>query len=226
MIDGSTVCLGFAQFGLGYDGIDETTPDIDGGSFLSGAVGATASSNGYGAWGTSTFAHVGLNGYGIPYTVGGKYEKLNDLRDIGGNSAVKFRTIGNRNRLDFLIKNQATNADFILDSIHFDMLVSNNANDIFTIQYLVDNNGLGSLYNMGTERDVSPGTDITIPTHTPIGAAHHDYSISAELPGGNAGVKLAAGEQASFRITLTGSNSNYALTLLDNLAISGVFACD
>ena len=140
-IDGSTAYMGFTQFlvltpGSNNTKINEVTPDFDGGGHLSGAVGATASGNGFGGFGK--FANGGIAGLNDS-SFGGVTDGP-DLTGIGGNSAVKFRTTDGLNRLDFLIKNESSAADFILDSIHFDNRNPNaNANNAFTIQYLANN---------------------------------------------------------------------------------------
>ena len=228
-IDGSTAYMGFTQFlvltpGSNNTKINEVTPDFDGGGYLSGAVGATASGNGFGGFGK--FANGGIAGLNDS-SFGGVTDGP-DLTGIGGNSAVKFRTTDGLNRLDFLIKNESSAADFILDSIHFDNRNPNaNANNAFTIQYL-SNNALSNLQNMGTGANVSNLAYIagsaTEGVSSPIGANAHDVSIAANIAGNQAGVKLAAGDQASFRITWTGSALGGQQNQLDNLGISGVFA--
>ena len=228
VIDGSTTYMGFTQFlvltpNANNTKIDETTPDFDGGGYLSGAAGATASGNGFGGFGKFANATAGFNDSSFGGVIGGP-----DLTGIGGNSAVKFRTTDGLNRLDFLIKNESSAADFILDSIHFDNRNPNaNANNAFTIQYL-SNNALSNLQNMGTGANVSNLAYIagsaTEGVSSPIGINAHDVSIAAQLSGQGAGVKLAAGDQASFRITWTGSVLGGQQNQLDNLGISGVFA--
>jgi len=232
VIDGSTTYMGFTQFlvltpGSNNTKIDETTPDFDGGGYLSGAAGATASGNGFGGFGKFANATTGLNDGNFGSVTDGP-----DLTGIGGNSAVKFRTQDNLNRLDFLIKNESSVADFVLDSIHFDNRNPNaNANNAFTIQYLANNGSgtaLSQLQNMGTGSLVSNLAYIagsaTEGVSSPIGANSHDVSIAAQLAGNNTGVKLAAGDQASFRITWIGSLTGGQQNQLDNLGISGSFA--
>jgi len=227
-IDGSTAYMGFTQFlvltpGSNNTKINEVTPDFDGGGHLSGAVGATASGNGFGGFGKFASTITGFNDSSFGGVTDGP-----DLTGIGGSSAVKFRTTDGLNRLDFLIKNESSAADFILDSIHFDNRNPNaNANNAFTIQYL-SNNALSNLQNMGTGANVSNLAYIagsaTEGVSSPIGINAHDVSIAAQLSGQGAGVKLAAGDQASFRITWTGSVLGGQQNQLDNLGISGVFA--
>ena len=68
------------------------------------------------------------------------------------------------------------------------------------------------------------GTSLTEGVNVGVGVSEHDVSIAAQLAGGGAGVKLAGGDQASFRISWIGSTNANAQTQMDNLAISGVFA--
>lgn len=228
IIDGSTAYMGFSQFlvstpGNNNSNLAEVTPDRSN-EFLSGAIGATASGNGYGGYGKFTNNITGLNDDNFGSVVGGP-----DLTGVGGNSAIKFKTGDNRYRLDFMIKNESLTADFILDSIHFDSRVPDaTANNAFVIQYLA-NNGNSNLQNMGTNANVSnlafiAGTSLTEGASAAIGISEHDVSIAAQLAGGGAGVKLAAGDQASFRISWIGSSSINKQNQMDNLAISGVFA--
>ena len=232
-IDGSTAYMGFTQFlvltpGSNNTKINEVTPDFDGGGHLSGAVGATASGNGFGGFGKFASTITGFNDSSFGGVTDGP-----DLTGIGGNSAVKFRTQDNLNRLDFLIKNESSVADFVLDSIHFDNRNPNaNANNAFTIQYLA-NNGTSQLQNLGTGDNVGnlayiagsiDDDDVITSVSSPIGANSHDVSIAAQLAGNNTGVKLAAGDQASFRISWIGSTNANQQNQMDNLAISGVFA--
>ena len=199
IIDGSTVYMGFSQFLVSESGnnnsnLAESTPDRSN-EFLSGIAGVGASGNGFGGY---------------------------------GKFANKFKTGDNRYRLDFLIKNDSL-GDFILDSIHFDSRVPNaTANNAFVIQYLA-NNGNSNLQNMGTGANVSnlaflAGTSLTDGVSVAEGISEHDVSIAANIAGNQAGVKLAAGDQASFRISWIGSTNVNAQTQMDNLAISGVFA--
>jgi len=228
IIDGSTAYMGFSQFlvstpGNNNSNLAEVTPDRSN-EFLSGAIGATASGNGYGGYGKFTNNITGLNDDNFGSVVGGP-----DLTGVGGNSAIKFKTGDNRYRLDFMIKNESLTADFILDSIHFDSRVPDaTANNAFVIQYLA-NNGNSNLQNMGTNANVSnlafiAGTSLTEGASAAIGISEHDVSIAAQLAGGGAGVKLAAGDQASFRISWIGSSNINKQNQMDNLAISGVFA--
>jgi len=228
IIDGSTAYMGFSQFlvstpGNNNSNLAEVTPDRSN-EFLSGAIGATASGNGYGGYGKFTNNITGLNDDNFGSVVGGP-----DLTGVGGNSAIKFKTGDNRYRLDFMIKNESLTADFILDSIHFDSRVPDaTANNAFVIQYLA-NNGNSNLQNMGTNANVSnlafiAGTSLTEGASAAIGISEHDVSIASQLAGGGAGVKLAAGDQASFRISWIGSSNVNKQNQMDNLAISGVFA--
>jgi len=213
--------MGFAQFTVETTGsinprVDEITPDFDGGGLLSGAVGIQASDDGYGADGIFTAASLNDASFG-GLTDGP------DLTGIVGFSAVKFTEIENKNKLDFLIKNNNPTADFILDSIHFDLW--GYASNKFTIQYLA-NSGSSNLRNMETGAVVSNLAYITVGdaagvlfSSTTSLITNHDVQISAQLAGG---VKLATGDQASFRITVIGSPLGGPQ--LDNLAISGVFA--
>jgi len=227
-IDGSTAYMGFSQFLVSESGnnnsnLAESTPDRSS-EFLSGIAGVGASGNGYGGFGKFANNIEGLNDSSYGSVVGGP-----DLTGVGGNSAVKFKTADNRYRLDFLIKNDSLTADFILDSIHFDSRVPNaTANNEFVIQYL-SNNGNSNLQNMGTGSNVSnlaflAGTSLTSGASAAEGISEHDVSIAAQIAGNQAGVKLAAGDQASFRISWIGSTNANAQTQMDNLAISGVFA--
>jgi hypothetical protein len=228
VIDGSTAFMGFSQFlvsepGNNNSNINEVTPDRSN-EFLSGAIGATASGNGYGGYGKFANTITGLNDSSFGSVVGGP-----DLTGVGGSSAIKFKTGDNRYRLDFMIKNDSLTADFILDSIHFDSRVPDaTANNAFVIQYLT-NNGNSNLQNMGTGANVSnlayiAGTSLTSGASAAIGISEHDVSIASQLAGGGAGVKLAAGDQASFRISWIGSSNVNKQNQMDNLAISGVFA--
>ena len=225
---GSTVYLGWSDFDVTQAGnnnskIEELTPNQTGGGFLSGIVGVGASGNGYGAKGRFTNNLTGVN----DSTLGG----LTNGPDMSStnNLAVKFTTGGGFHRLDFLIKNESQAADFILDSIHFDNRNPNaNANNAFTIQYL-SNNALSNLQNMGTGANVSnlaflAGTSLTSGEIAAVGISGHDVSIAAQIAGNQAGVKLAAGDQASFRISWIGSTNANQQNQMDNLAISGVFA--
>jgi hypothetical protein len=227
VIDGSTAYMGFTQFLVSTPGnnnskINEITPDVDGGGFLSGAVGTTASGNGYGGYGRFTNANADLNDNNFGSVVGGP-----DLTGVGGNSAVKFITNNNTYRLDFLIKNESTTNAFTLDSIHFDNRMANaNANSAFTIQYLA-NNGNSALFNTGTNSNVSnlayiAGT-VDAGVGVTVGKTEHDINIASQLAGGGAGVELAPGSQASFRISWTGSLNNFAQNQIDNLGFSGTF---
>ena len=228
VIDGSTAFMGFSQFlvsepGNNNSNINEVTPDRSN-EFLSGAIGATASGNGYGGYGKFANTITGLNDSSFGSVVGGP-----DLTGVGGSSAIKFKTGDNRYRLDFMIKNDSLTADFILDSIHFDSRVPDaTANNAFVIQYLT-NNGNSNLQNMGTGANVSnlayiAGTSLTSGASAAIGISEHDVSIASQLAGGGAGVKLAAGDQASFRISWIGSSNVNKQNQMDNLAISGEFA--
>tara|TARA_B110000459_G_scaffold132139_1_gene144544 strand:+ start:270 stop:1115 length:846 start_codon:yes stop_codon:yes gene_type:complete len=227
-IDGSTAYMGFSQFLVSESGnnnsnLAESTPDRSS-EFLSGIAGVGASGNGFGGFGKFANNIAGLNDSNYGSVVGGP-----DLTGVGGNSAVKFKTADNRYRLDFLIKNDSLTADFILDSIHFDSRVPNaTANNQFVIQYLA-NNGNSNLQNMGTGANVSnlaflAGTSLTEGVVAAADISEHDVSIAANIAGNQAGVKLAAGDQASFRISWIGSTNANAQTQMDNLAISGVFA--
>ena len=227
-IDGSTAYMGFSQFlvsepGNNNSNLAESTPDRSS-EFLSGAIGGAASGNGYGGFGKFTNNITGLNDSSYGSVVGGP-----DLTGVGGNSAIKFKTGDNRYRLDFMIKNDSLTADFILDSIHFDSRVPDaTANNQFVIQYLA-NNGNSNLQNMGTGANVSnlaflAGTSLTEGASAAIGISEHDVSIAAQIAGNQAGVKLAAGDQASFRISWIGSSNINKQNQMDNLAISGVFA--
>ena len=228
VIDGSTASMGFTQFlvstpGNNNSNINEVTPDVDGGGFLSGAIGVTASGNGYGGAGRFTNASAELNDSNFGSVVGGP-----DLTGIGGNSGIKFTTGDNRYRLDFMIKNESTTNAFTLDSIHFDNRRPNaNANNAFTIQYL-SNNGNSALFNTGTGSNVSnlayiAGSASAGVAITGTGKSEHDINIASQLAGGGAGVELAAGSQASFRLTWTGSATNFAQNQIDNLGFSGTF---
>ena len=227
IIDGSTVYMGFSQFLVSESGnnnsnLAESTPDRSN-EFLSGIAGVGASGNGFGGYGKFANNIAGLNDSNYGSVVGGP-----DLTGVGGNSAIKFKTGDNRYRLDFMIKNDSL-GDFILDSIHFDSRVPNaTANNAFVIQYLA-NNGNSNLQNMGTGANVSnlaflAGTSLTDGVSVAEGISEHDVSIAANIAGNQAGVKLAAGDQASFRISWIGSTNVNAQTQMDNLAISGVFA--
>ena len=227
-IDGSTAYMGFSQFLVSESGnnnsnLAESTPDRSS-EFLSGLAGVGASGNGFGGFGKFANNIAGLNDDNYGSVVGGP-----DLTGVGGNSAVKFKTGDNRYRLDFMIKNDSLTADFILDSIHFDARVPNaTANNQYVIQYL-SNNGNSNLQNMGTGANVSnlaflAGTSLTSGASAALGVSEHDVSIAAQIAGNQAGVKLAAGDQASFRISWIGSTNINAQTQMDNLAISGVFA--
>ena len=229
IVDGSTVYMGFSQFlvseaGNNNSNLAESTPEADGGGFLSGLVGVGASGNGYGGFGKFANSITGFNDSNFGSVVGGP-----DLTGKGGNSAIKFKTGDNRYRLDFLIKNDSDTADFILDSIHFDSRVPDGtANNAFVIQYLA-NNGNSNLQNMGTNANVSnlafiAGSSLTVGQSAAVGISEHDVSIAGQLAGGGAGVKLAAGDQASFRISWIGSSNNNKQNQMDNLGISGVFA--
>ena len=232
VIDGSTAYMGFAQFlvseaGNNNSNVGEVTPDVDGGGFLSGAVGATASGNGFGGYGKFANAITGFN----DGTFGSSTDV--DVTGIGGSSAMKFKTGDNRYRADFLIKNLSLTADFILDSIHFDSRVPDaTANNAFTIQYLANNGSgtaLSQLQNIGTNALVSnlayiAGSSATEGVSSAVGIVAHDVPIAAQLAGNGAGVKLAAGDQASFRISWIGSSNVNKQNQMDNLAISGVFA--
>tara|TARA_Y100000385_G_C13052250_1_gene620349 strand:+ start:606 stop:1460 length:855 start_codon:yes stop_codon:yes gene_type:complete len=228
-IDGSTAYMGFSQFLVSQTGnnnsnLAESTPEANGGGFLSGLVGVGASGNGYGGFGKFANSITGLNDSNFGSVVGGP-----DLTGKGGNSAIKFKTGDNRYRLDFMIKNDSQTADFILDSIHFDSRVPDEtANNAFVIQYLA-NNGNSNLQNMGTNANVSnlafiAGSSLTVGQSAAVGISEHDVSIAAQLAGGGTGVKLAAGDQASFRISWIGSSNVNKQNQMDNLAISGVFA--
>ena len=223
-----TVYMGFSQFLVSESGnnnsnLAESTPDRSS-EFLSGIAGVGASGNGYGGFGKFANNIAGLNDSSYGSVVGGP-----DLTGVGGNSAIKFKTADNRYRLDFLIKNDSLTADFILDSIHFDSRVPNaTANNEFVIQYL-SNNGNSNLQNMGTGSNVSnlaflAGTSLTSGASAAEGISEHDVSIAAQIAGNQAGVKLAAGDQASFRISWIGSTNANQQNQMDNLAISGVFA--
>tara|TARA_B110000037_G_scaffold212502_1_gene265328 strand:+ start:419 stop:1270 length:852 start_codon:yes stop_codon:yes gene_type:complete len=229
-IDGSTVYLGWSDFDVSVAGnnnskIQELTPNETGGGFLSGIVGVGASGNGYGAKGRFANNVTGVN----DSTLGG----LTDGPDMSStnNLAVKFTTLGGFHRLDFLIKNESLTNDFVLDSIHFDNRNPNAAsNNAFTIQYLA-NNGTSNLQNMGTGANVSnlafiAGSSATEGVSSALGNNSHDISIAANIAGNQAGVKLAAGDQASFRITFIGSSLSDASkqNQLDNLGFSGSFA--
>jgi hypothetical protein len=227
-IDGSTAYMGFSQFLVSESGnnnsnLADSTPDRSS-EFLSGIVGVGASGNGYGGFGKFANNITGLNDSSYGSVVGGP-----DLTGVGGNSAIKFKTGDNRYRLDFMIKNDSLTADFILDSIHFDSRVPDaTANNAFVIQYL-SNNGSSNLQNMGTGANVSnlaflAGTSLTEGASAAIGISEHDVSIAAQIAGQGAGVKLAAGDQASFRISWIGSSNINKQNQMDNLAISGVFA--
>jgi len=222
-----TVYMGFSQFLVSESGnnnsnLAESTPDRSN-EFLSGAIGGAASGNGYGGFGKFANSITGLNDNNYGSVVGGP-----DLTGVGGNSAIKFKTADNRYRLDFMIKNDSL-GDFILDSIHFDSRVPNaTANNAFAIQYL-SNNGNSNLQNMGTGSNVSnlafiAGTSLTDGVSAAVGISEHDVSIAANIAGNQAGVKLAAGDQASFRISWIGSTNANQQNQMDNLAISGVFA--
>lgn len=228
VIDGSTAYMGFSQFlvsepGNNNSNLAESTPDRSS-EFLSGMVGVGSSGNGYGGYGKFANNITGLNDSSFGSVVGGP-----DLTGVGGNSAIKFKTGDNRYRLDFMIKNESLTADFILDSIHFDSRVPDEtANNAYVIQYLA-NNGNSNLQNMGTNANVSnlayiAGTSLTEGASAAVGISEHDVSIAAQLAGGGAGVKLAAGDQASFRISWIGSSNINKQNQMDNLAISGVFA--
>ena len=227
-IDGSTAYMGFSQFLVSESGnnnsnLAESTPDRSS-EFLSGIAGVGASGNGYGGFGKFANNITGFNDSSYGSVVGGP-----DLTGVGGNSAVKFKTADNRYRLDFLIKNDSLTADFILDSIHFDSRVPNaTANNEFVIQYL-SNNGNSNLQNMGTGSNVSnlaflAGTSLTSGASAAVGISEHDVSIAAQIAGNQAGVKLAPGDQASFRISWIGATNVNQQNQMDNLAISGVFA--
>ena len=99
-------------------------------------------------------------------------------------------------------------------------------NSLYSILLTTDNS---NLQNMGTGANVSnlaflAGTSLTEGVVAAADISEHDVSIAANIAGNQAGVKLAAGDQASFRISWIGSTNANAQTQMDNLAISGVFA--
>ena len=215
VISGDLDYIGWTNFSTvgGADtNIRDAAADFDSsGGFLSGILGQGASGNGYGAYGSSTGNFLNDNTFG------------DDISFAGGtgNSAIKVITNDGRHRLDLLVKNESTTYDFKLAKLHFDVRIPNaNANEVYTVQYL-SNNGNSSLQNVSTNSGVNNLAEIGTGTLA-IGSHGVDMSIAANLA--NSGpVRLGAGDQASFRITWTGSGANFAQTQLDNIAFSGTY---
>ena len=216
VITGNLDFIGFTNFstvgGAANANIIDPNADIDTSSgFLSAILGRGASGNGYGAYGSSTAA-LNDDTFGSAYTF--------DNTGLAS-SAIKFVTDSGNHRLDLLVKNESTTNAFKLQGLHFDARIPNaNANNIYTVQYL-SNNGNSNLKNVYTNSGVENLADIDTATLSE-GISEVDISIAAGLTGGGP-VRLEAGDQASFRITWTGSAANFAQTQIDNVAFSGTF---
>ena len=206
-------------------------PVTGGGQYLTGSIGANASSSGRRGFGQAT-NNTFLNGatFGSNTVPPGLNIEDWTLADgspgarIGpfggaGTSSWKFSQQNSINFLlgDFSITNES-DFFFRLERIHFDArgLGAATSPDRLELRYLA---APGELINVNTASEVSDGKLFYENDWTATGVENVSQSVAAVI---NSAARIAPGESAAFRFLWSGQSGN-GQAQIDNLAFSGTF---
>ncbi|MEO1584316.1 MAG: hypothetical protein AAFR96_07060 [Planctomycetota bacterium] len=234
--------------GNNNSGIADATPDNNStfdatpfgsnlnGQYLTGRIGAGASSlgrSGFGQATNNTFlngptfgsntvgsAPFGMNIVDVPMADGSPGTRVGAQGQAGA-SSWKFQTNGNQEFGDFSITNHS-DFSFRLERFHYDARRggANSPQDLDLI-YLASGNS--NLIRSSTGTEVP---DLHVFSASNFASAPSAQNISASAAASftnSTSVRLGPGETASFRFRWTNSVTDFAQSQIDNLAISGTF---